>query len=135
MDFVTQKEKALEFLTRLKVHKSYIDNFRMDGTVYIFENFCGQNLDDKPELQAKIKELEDKHGIMIYAVTHEYSSDFDFFNFLIVTNEEEEWDILMSDYGQQHRVLAYVWNKKEPYYSEFGSVIILSCIGGINRIY
>lgn len=135
MEIRTPKEKAVEFMIRLDICKAYLDCFKDDGDVHVFENFCGYKVDYEPEVKAKIKEIEKKYDVIVYAVTHEYTNYYEFYNFLYVTNDEEEWDLLFSGYGERHRVMAYVWNKTSEWRSELGSVMIQSFGGGIARVF
>ena len=67
-----KKQKALELMKKLDIYKPYIKGFEKDNHVCFFEGFGGFWAWQEPELMAKIKEFEEKHNVLVYAVTHEY---------------------------------------------------------------
>ena len=67
-----KKQKALELMKTLDIYKPYVKGFEKDNNVYFFEDFGGFWAYQEPELMAKIKEFEEKHNCLVYAVTHEY---------------------------------------------------------------
>lgn len=67
-----KKQKALELMKKLDIYKPYIKGFEKDNEVCFFEGFGGFWAYQEPELMEKIKEFEEKHNCLVYAVTHEY---------------------------------------------------------------
>lgn len=132
---MTQRQKAVECLSKLSVAPFYIEKFVDEGKVYVFENYVGYLVKRFAGLEAKIKDYEREHNCIVYAVTHEVFSFGECFNFLNVPVYEEDWKYLVNAVGSNiHRVMAYVWNKSREHCSEPGSVIIHSFIGGIARV-
>ena len=99
-----------------------------------YENFGGFWAWQDEELTKKIQEIETKHNCTVYAVTHEYTSFGECYDFLIVTDYEEEWEYLLTKAEQGFYATAYVWNKDDEICSEFGDIAIVSMGGGIKRI-
>ena len=130
-----RKQKALEIMKKLDIYKPYIDGFKDNNDICYFERFAGFWAWQDKELAQKIKEIEEKHNCTVYAVTHEFTDFGECYDFLIVTDYEEEWQDLISDYNNNtYYAFAYVWNKDDDYCSEFGDILINSAFGGIRRV-
>ena len=129
-----KKQKALELMKKLDIYKPYIKGFEKDNEVCFFEGFGGFWAWQEPELMEKIKEFEEDHNCLVYAVTHEYTEFGECYSFLLVTDYKSEWKTLMWSEGNKHSAFAYVWNKDDDWCSEFGSVMVRSFGGGIKRI-
>lgn len=134
-----QKTRALELMQKMGIYKPYIDAFEKDGMITTFEGYGGfwtteDNGADK-DLLNKIKEIENKHNCVVYAITHEVVEFGELYDLLIVQKEKNEWDYSFYDNGNtQYTVFAYVYNKSIPEFSEFGDIIVHSFGGGIRRI-
>jgi len=129
-----KKQKAIENLKKLDIYKPYIKGFKNEDNICYFENYGGYWAWQEPELIEKVKELEEQHNCLVYAITHEYTAIGEMYSFLIVTDYEEEWDTLLEKYGNQYYGFAYVWNVDDDMCSEFGTIALSSFGGGIRRI-
>ena len=129
-----KKIKAVELLKKLDIYKPYIKGLQKEDNVCFFENYGGYWAWQEPDLMKKVKEFEEEHNCLVYAITHEYTSIGEMYSFLIVTDYEEEWDTLLEKYGNQFYAFAYVLNKDDDDCSEFGTVALSSFGGGIRRI-
>ena len=118
-----KKQKALELMKTLDIYKPYIKGFEKDNNVCFFEGFGGFWAYQEPELMAKIKEFEEKHNCLVYAVTHEYLEFGECYDFLFIPDYEEEWNEVLYRQGRTFYAYAYVWNKTDDYCSEFGTII------------
>lgn len=132
---MTQKEVALSAMKTLDIYKPYIDKFKKDGTVTLFERFGGYYIEEynEPELLKKIREFEEETGSLVYAVTHEYTQFGELYDFLIISKYDEEWEDTLEEI-QDKIAFAYVWNVDDDYCSEFGSIAVKSFGGGIARV-
>lgn len=132
---MTQKEKAIECLEKLDIYKPYINKFKKDGTVTLFERFGGYDItdDQEPELLRKIKEFESETGSLVYAVTHEMFYFGECYSFLCVSSYEEDWEFTLEPYPQGAYAWSYVWNKSAEWCSEYGTIAVKSFGGGIAR--
>jgi len=130
----TKKQKAIENLKKLDIYKPYIKGFKNEDNICYFENYGGYWAWQEPELIEKVKELEEQHNCLVYAITHEYTAIGEMYSFLIVTDYEEEWDTLLEKYGNQYYGFAYVWNVDDDMCSKFGTIALSSFGGGIRRI-
>ncbi len=68
----------------LDIYKPYIKGFEKDNHICFFEGFGGFWAYQEPELIAKIKEFEEKHNVLVYAVTHEYLEFDECYDFLFI---------------------------------------------------
>ena len=128
------KARALEIMKRLDIFKPYIEGFRDENKVCFFENFGGYWVDQEPEIEAKMREIENKYNCVVYAITHEFMEFGELYDFLLVTPYEEEWDDMVYSIGSRHTAFAYVWNRDYEPNSELGDITVKSFGGGIKRI-
>lgn len=132
-----RKEKAIELLQQLGIYNPYIIGFKAKAQkVCFFEQFGGFWVYQRPEIEKKMKELEVEYNITVYAITHEYASFGECWDFLYVSNYKEEWDEHVVPMGIKGGFYAdaYVWNKDDDIYSEFGQIGIQAFGGGIRRV-
>ena len=128
-----RKEQAVKAMNMLDIYKPYIDEFMRNDKVCLYEGFGGYWIEQEPEVYKKIKEIEEKYNCTVYAVTHEFFEFGECYDFLIITDYEEEWDDLVMENSRDHIAFAYVWNKDDDWCSEFGSIGVQSFGGGIRR--
>lgn len=134
MRFSEKKKKAIELMKKMDIYKPYIRGFEESNKICFFEQYGGYWAEQEPALYEKIKEFEKEYDCIVYAVTHELTEFGELFDFLIVTDDPDEWDDIVYSEGNRHMVYAYVWNKTDDFCSEFGSITIQSFGGGIKRI-
>lgn len=134
MRFSEKKKKAIELMKKMDIYKPYIRGFEESNKICFFEQCGGYWAEQEPALYEKIKEFEKEYDCIVYAVTHELTEFGELFDFLIVTDDPDEWDDIVYSEGNRHMVYAYVWNKTDDFCSEFGSITIQSFGGGIKRI-
>ena len=68
-----RKIKAIELLKKLDIYKPYIEGFEKENKVCFFERFGGYWVDQEPEVEKKMKEIEAEFDCTVYAITHEYT--------------------------------------------------------------
>ena len=130
-----RKEKAAEIMNQLKIYKPYIYDFKRRNFVTYFEHHIGFWAFQDKELDNKIKQIETKYDITIYAVTHEICEFGECYDFLYLPNDDEDWDYVIDPINsQQFYARAYVWNKTDDFCSEFGDIAVLTAFGGLRRI-
>ena len=129
-----KKQKAIELMNKLDIYKPYIKSFRENNQICFFENFGGFWAEQEPELMTKIQEFEKEHNCLVYAVTHEFLEFGECYDFLYISEYEEDWDEMLYPQGNMYYVCAYVWNKTDDWCSEFGTIGIRSFGGGIKRV-
>lgn len=134
MRFSAKKKKAIEIMKKMDIYKPYIRGFEESNKICFFEQYGGYWAEQEPALYEKIKKFEKKYDCIVYAVTHELTEFGELFDFLIVTDDPDDWDDIVYSEGNRHMVYAYVWNNTDDFCSEFGSITIQSFGGGIKRI-
>ena len=132
-----QKEIAIQCLEKLDIYKPYINKFKSKKTLpCFFENFGGFWVDQEPELFSKIKEVENESGCLVYAVTHEITDFGECWSLLCVNKDAEEVRVVLGSFNPiEYYAFAYVWNKSNDSFSEFGDIVVHSRFGGIKRIH
>ena len=130
-----QKTLALKALATLDIYKPYINKFDKKGVVTMFEGFAGFYIDETTnggEIFKKIKEIQEKRGYLVYAVTHEMTNIGEMYDLLVIPKEDNE--DMVQELGNNHLVFAYVWNRTDDLCSEAGDIVVQSSGGGIRRI-
>ena len=84
-----KKEKAIELMKKLDIYKPYIKGFKNEDKVCYFENYGGYWAWQEPDLMEKVKQLEEEHNCLVYAITHEHTEFGELYDFLIITDYEE----------------------------------------------
>ena len=134
METNEQKQKAIECLKTLDIYKPYIEAFRRSDRVCFFEGCGGFYVDQEPEIEEKMKEINEKYGL-VYAITHERFEFGECYSFLYISKYKEDWEYAIDDCGDHKFIVsAYVWNITDDWCSELGDVAIKSFGGGIKRI-
>lgn len=135
-ELTEQKQKAIECMRELQILPAYINKFKYHGTITKFEAFGGYYMDEDDEITKQIRKLEQEHGFLCYAVTHEFTEFGELYDLLIVSKYPEDWDHSVWKDKCSNRSIAfcYVLNKSCDWCSEFGDVAFV-CLGdGIQRI-
>lgn len=130
-----QKDIALKRMKELNIYPPYINRFKKDGVVTLFENFSGYYIesDESPEIAARIKAFEERTGCMVYAVTHEMFTFGEIYDFLVVSKYAEDERYGISGAKPLHYVFAWCENITDENCSEYGTIAVQSALGGIRR--
>ena len=129
-----RKATAINLMNTLGIYKPYIKGFRESDKVCYFERFGGFWDYQEDILYQKRKELEEKYGFTVYAITHSHIDDMELWSMLIVPkNEEDQEDLVMYLGNGMWAAYSYTWNVTCPDCSEFGDVAIQCAYGGIRR--
>lgn len=130
-----RKELAVDLMEKLGIYKPYIKEFAENGDhTCFYENFAGFWVYQDKQLFNKMAEIELKYNCTVYAITHEITKFGECYSFLIVPEDDEDWENLVSKQDKHFFAFAYVWNKTYEPDSEFGSIIVQSFGGGIRRV-
>jgi hypothetical protein len=134
---VTRENKKVEAIKRmgmLGLFKPCIKSFTKYDEVQLTEPNGGlYEFSDDAELNAKIKEFEEEYNTLVYHVIHTYTQFGELYNFLFVSDYEEEWEMDIADLKDGY-VIAYVWNKSDDWMSEMGSIVVRELFGGLVRV-
>ena len=128
-----KKAEAIKRMKTLDLYKPYIKLFEKDNKIFLSEMTGGvYEFDDDEELNAKVKAFEAEHDALVYHVIRTMTQFGELYNFLYVSDYEEEWEMDNADITDGY-ALAYVWNKTDEWCSEFGSIGVRGKFGGIVR--
>ena len=132
----TQQEIAVQCLKKLDIFQPYITRFAKDSTPCFFERYVGFYADQEPELWAKVKEIQEEYGCLVYGITHEFFEFGECWSFLIVSKDTESLEDCLTEINESDTFYAfsYVWNRDCPELSEFGDIAVKLGMGGIRRI-
>lgn len=136
MEFIVKSE-AERCLIELGVCMPYLLDFRGNDQVYLFDNGEARRIDPNSVLGRKIKSIEDKSGVKVYAVIH---SIIDYvgenYAFLCVSPYPEDWrySFIRSHGSSVIRAYSYVWNVSKENCSEFGSILLTAAFGSLRRV-
>lgn len=133
-----KKEEAIKRMVALGMFKPCIKAFTKYDEVQLSEPTGGlYEFSDDAELNEKVQEFEIEHDALVYHVIHSPiridGMVMDMYNFLYVSDYEEEWDMDNDDIADGY-VMAYVWNKSDDFLSEFGGIAVKERIGGLVRV-
>ena len=127
-----RKAKAIETMQRLNIYKPYINGYKNHDKVCFYERFGGYWVYQEPEIEAKMREIEQQYDTTVYAITHDLTEFGELWSFLCIPKEESKY-ICTKSYGCDFYCFAYVWNKSGGFV-ESGSVEVRSLGGGLMRI-
>ena len=134
---VTRENKKIEAIKRMKgfgLFTPCIKAFEKHDELQLSEpNGSLFEFSDDTELTAKVKEFEEEYDALVYHVVHTYTQFGELYNFLYVSDYEEEWEFDRADVKAGYAV-AYVWNKSDEWCSEIGSIAVREFIGGLVRV-
>lgn len=126
-------EEALCRMVQLKFSPMPINYLKEKGKI------CYTSKDNKylnltPFLSNLVSEIEKEYDSFVYHIIQTQLSDDEFhYSFLLVTSNEEEWQLDREDAIDGY-VFAYVYNSKYPELSELGSIRINNEHGVAKRI-
>ena len=129
-----RKQKAIEILKSMDIYRPYIRVYEQKNKVCFFEQFGGYWVDQEPEVEAKMREIEKEHNCTVYAITHEFTEMGEMWSFLLVPQYEEDWEYLVEHGRTMTSAYAYVWNKDFEEFSEFGNIGVQCFGGGLQRV-
>lgn len=129
----TKKKEAIDRMRVLDLYNPYIKAFIQKDEIFMSEMTGGvYEFSENTELCNKVKEFEAEYKALVYHVIHTVTAFGELYNFLYVSNHQEEWEMDNADIAEGY-ALAYVWNKTDEWCSEFGSIGVKGFLGGIIR--
>ena len=140
MPKLTKEQKhdiARELMIELGVPKKYSVLFDQCDAVFLFDPKLDLPERETPELHRKIAELEQKHNVKIYAVTHDYIAMIgETYSYLCVSSYEEDVEHMFrrTKDPKVNLVYAYVENILDEKCSEFGYIAVKTVDGSLVRV-
>ena len=122
-----KKAEAIRRMKKLRYFKPSIKEFEKYYKVMLNEPPFGAHyyIDEDERLVSKIKELEERDGILVYAVIRSFLTDgietFMMDSLLFVEDEKEEWEFFDEDLPYK-TIMSYTINWGCPDCSEYGSI-------------
>ena len=134
---VSRENKKIEAINRMKGFELFapcIKAFKDRNEVQLSEITGGlYEFSGNEELTTKVKEFEQEYNALVYHVIHTYTQFGELYNFLYVSDYEEEWEMDQDDIKDNY-VRCYVWNKDDDICSEFGTIAVRQLFGGLVRV-
>ena len=129
-----KKAEAIKRMKALKLFAPCIKAFKDRDEVQLSEMTGGlYEFSRETELTAKVKEFEAEYNTLVYHVIHTFTQFGELYNFLYVSDHEDEWEIDNDDIKDNY-VMCYVWNKDDDWCSEFGTIAVRQKFGGLVRV-
>lgn len=129
-----KKAEAINRMKALDLYAPYIKSFEKKDEIFMSEMTGGvYEFSDNEELIEKIKSFEEENDALVYHVIRTMTQFGELYNFLYVSDYEEEWAMDNADIADGY-AMAYVWNKTDEWCSEFGSIGVQGKFGGIIRV-
>lgn len=122
------KKEAISRMKMLKLHPTIIKEFSNKGILNLSLNAALYYLNE--EQLARVKEFKKEYGGLVYHVIQ----NGQMLSFLYVSKHQEEWEDDRYDL-EEGFPFVYVANMTDESCSEFGSIGIRPCVGGVLRIY
>ena len=126
------KKEAIDRMHILKLHSNVIKEFSNNGKLNLSLNAELYYLNDKQ--LARVQEFEQKYNALVYHVIQNHTQFGELLSFLYVSQHTEEWEYDRRDL-KYNCPLVYVANLTDETCSEFGSIGIQPCVGGVIRTY
>ena len=126
------KKEAVSALKTIGSWEPYTQAFEKNNVVTMYESFGGYYIKPETEIAKKIKEVENQYNGLVYAVIHNMTTIGEMYSLLWISQYDEE--VITEADGRKHYAFAYVWNKDEDMYSEFGDILVEPMFGGLIRV-
>ena len=124
--------EAIERMKLLKLDTPCIEAFKK-GKVWESEGY-GALYEVNDEEQIIIDKFEAYHkDCLVYHMIHNVYEFGECYSILYVSPDKEEWEDDRANIKEGY-VFAYVENIDTPCFSEFGSIVVKSSIGGLVRL-
>lgn len=138
-NFNAKKKQAIKNMKALDIFPDYIEHYTQTNNPILFEGLGGYYTDDNEELLKIVRDFEQEHNSIVYAITHEKTEFGEMYDFFHISNYKEEWEedyIALKNRQQDGMVypFVYVYNKSQEEYSEFGTIVAVAYYGVIKRI-
>ena len=85
------------------------------------------------DILTEIREKEEEYGILAYMVIKSTTVFGVLYDILYVSENKEDW-AMDAELMEDNVVMSYCINSTEPLFSEFGTIMLESTIGGLHRI-
>ncbi len=126
------KEEAIERMNILNLHPNVIKEFTEKDTLNYSYSELGFLYWLTDETQARVEKFERETEYLVYHVIEDETTIGRLITLLYVSTCDDEWESDKEDL-RAGQCIAYVVNKEDEMFSEFGSVGLKSINGGVVR--
>ena len=133
MEREEMKLEAVKRMKKLELHYNAIRDFSKKDSVLNKSEGYGALYWLTEEEKKMVEEVEKEYNIMVYHVIHHNAEFGECYCMLYVSSYAEDWQTdreLLDD----NIVYAYVYNKDNEDFSEFGTIAVKKSFGGLVRI-
>lgn len=123
------KAEAVLRMKNLNIMQEIIKRYEEKDEI-LFSEFGGILYDLNEEAKEAVAKVKEK-GFLPYHVIRSQTEFGDVYAVLYVSNQTEEWKSERRD--KNGTIYSYVYNATNPSFSEFGSIMVESCNGGLLR--
>lgn len=127
-----KKKEAIKRMKSLEIYSETIRQFK-GGQISCSEPPLGANYWLDEDQEKIVKEFEEEYNALVYFVIRSYTELGKLDTLLYVSDHEDEWEMDREDIKDGY-VVSYVYNYDVPYFSEIGTIGVLSRFGGLIRI-
>ncbi len=124
------KKEAIRRMKILKLSSTVIKEFSNKGILNLSRNAELYHINN--EQLARVQKFEKEYNALVYHVIHSHTHFGELLTFLFISKYQEEWEYDRDDLKEGYPI-AYVANLTDESCSEFGSIGIYPCVGGIIR--
>ncbi len=128
---------AHELMIEIGIARHYSVLFDQCDAVFLFDPMLDLPERETLELHRNITEIEQKHNVKVYAVTHNYIAIIgETYSYLCVSSYEEDVEHMFRSTKDPkvNLVYAYVENVLDEKCSEFGYIAVKTDYGSIVRV-
>lgn len=121
---ISKEKKKAEAVSRMKkigIFPETIRQFKKDDLVSISEPPFGAFYWAEGKDLETLRAWEEKHNALVYVVIRSFTEIGVLDSYLYVSDFEEEWELDRDDL-RRNEAMAYVYNKDEPMFSEYGTI-------------
>lgn len=131
MDRAEKKAEAIKRMRFLELHPNAIKEFE-DSDLINCSEFLGALYWISDKEKAIVKEFEEEYNAVVYHIIRNSTSIGEMLALLYVSDYEDEWDMDIADIIEGYP-FAYVKNLDDDFCSEFGTIGVKKCNGGLVR--
>lgn len=131
-DCNVRKVRATEILKTLKVNDRSVQRFVDFNVVPFFVK--GEIVQMPGYIKNMIRDLEQDRNYTCFAVLQESLSFGETLNFLLVTENTEDWNFEFISHINVSWCYSYVFNKTYQHFSEYESIAVNSYYGVLRRL-
>ena len=117
-----KKDEAVKRMNLLGIYPETIQQFEQDGYVSLSEPPFGAYFWVQGEDLERIRKFEDEYDALVYTVVRGRYQDIGVLDaYLFVGDKRDDWEDDIESF-KRNEAFAYVYNRNDPWLSEFGFI-------------